>query len=412
MRKINLCLVRAAVLLTSATLVFTANVSAQSTLKVLHKFAITDGTGPVGGVVLDSKGNIYGATNAGGDTTCNAPSGCGTVFKVTSAGKFSVIHLFRKWGADGRNPGSLLSMDAAGNLYGTTWGGGGAWGEGAAYKIWASGKETVMFRATSTAEWDVPEGIAAAADGNFYGTTLIDGEGGCWFGSSGCGEIYKLSSRWALTKIHAFTGGSDGGEPYAGVIVDAAGNLYGTAHYGGQGTCYGVGCGTVFKVDALGNFSTLKEFEGFDGGLPGSGNLLMDAAGNLYGATNIGGSSTVCYQGCGVVFMMSPQSDGSWSYSVLYNFDGVSALNPNGGLVMDAAGNLYGTAGGGVGGVIFELSPQAGGSWDFSIYHQFLGTPASGPAANLAIDKAGNIYGSSGCGSGQGCYGTVFKVTH
>lgn len=389
-----------------------SGVSAATSFKVLHKFSATDGNGPTSGVIVDSKGNIYGAAYSGGNLKCAEPNGCGTVFKINSAGKFSVIHQFRA-GSDGKYPDSLLSMDLAGNLYGTTQEGGSAQ-NGTVYKISSIGKESIVFAANTTNAWIWPEGITAAANGKFYGTNLIGGDSSCPFGGDGCGEVYELNSRWTLTDLHAFTGGTDGGEPNAGVIVDAAENIYGTAHFGGEGGCYaGVGCGTIFKVDAHGAFTTLHEFQGSDGGTPGSGNLLMDKSGNLYGATTTGGSNTACtyIYGCGVVFELAPQSDGSWTYSVLYDFDGVTAGAPNGGLVMDASGNLYGTASGGIGGVIFKLSPQSGGTWAFSIFHQFLGTPSSGPSSNLAIDKAGNIYGSSGCGSGQNCYGTVFEIT-
>jgi uncharacterized repeat protein (TIGR03803 family) len=245
--------------------------------------------------------------------------------------------------------------------------------------------------------------------GNLYGTTQNGGSGGgCSFG---CGTVFKLAPAGNETVLHSFTGSpGDGGRPVAGLIMDTAGNLYGTTAEGGSGTCTVIngvpvsGCGTVFKLDPAGNETVLHSFTGGSDGIQALAALIMDQAGNLYGTTELGGSF-----GFGTVFKLDP----SGNETVLHTFTGGNdgATPFFAGLIMDTAGNLYGTTfnGGASGyGTVFELD-TAGNE---TVLHSFTGSPGDGasPPAALIMDKAGNLYGTTLIGGASG-FGTVFKLT-
>ena len=225
---------------------------------------------------------------------------------------------------------------------------------------------------------------------------------------------------WACGKyrvIHRFTGdkGGDGMYPRTGLLFDAAGNLYGTTPYGGTWL------GTAFRLapnaDGSWTENTLHNFEDNGDGINPISNLISDTAGNLYGVTYRGvGSSTSCDHGCGTVFMLTPNADGSWSHSVLYNFPGGHLKYPLAGMVFDASGNLYGTTHGTPGnvlgkpyGAVFMLQPSTGGVWNLTVLHYFKGTDGSNPYARLALDPAGNLYGTTESGGAFG-HGVVFKL--
>jgi uncharacterized repeat protein (TIGR03803 family) len=217
---------------------------------------------------------------------------------------------------------------------------------------------------------------------------------------------------WTESTLYSFTGGSDGGAPEAVLTLDAQGNLYGTTQVGG-GSC---SCGTVFELSPSGHGvwteTTLYAFAGgADGSNPRYTNLVFDAAGNLYGVTEFGGTAHD-----GTVFELSPQEGGGWTESVLYAFAGgaTDGANPLGGLVFDTAGNLYGAASdGGLNfGGVFELSPQAGGGWkEQMIYFFQSGSDGAGPDSLLIIDPAGNLYGMTQGGGGSESCGIVFKLS-
>lgn len=241
------------------------------------------------------------------------------------------------------------------------------------------------------------------------------------------GTIFKIDTTANLTVLYTFTGYSDGCNPYPGVILDAAGNLYGTAEGGGSGFC-DYGNGVVFKLDPTGQLTVLHTFGGGDGANPQSV-LLFDSAGNLYGTTINGGGSNICQGGCGTVFKLTPNGNGTWAESVLHSFctvDGCAdGLYPGRGpLAIDAAGNLYGTTGsggtdscGGYGcGVVYKLGPSG---QETVLYTFSGGKDGAGPGPGVVTDRAGNLYGvagrygDTGCkdGNGQGC-GTVFELIH
>ena len=234
---------------------------------VLHNFAgLTRGAHPYGGVIRDPSGNLYGTTYSGGK------SNAGVVFKVNTAGQETVLYSFTG-GADGENPDGSLILDSAGSLYGTTYNGGTA-RLGVVFKISPSGQETVLYsfcNLTGCPDGAIPHGgVIRDASGNLYGTT----QGG---GTVDCGVVYKLSAAGEEAALYSFTGGIDGAFPYAGVILDSAGNLYGTTLEGGAG-----GVGAVFEVSPSGQETVLYSFTGgTDGGQPQAG-VIRDSAGNLY----------------------------------------------------------------------------------------------------------------------------------
>jgi uncharacterized repeat protein (TIGR03803 family) len=274
--------------------VFKVDMTGQET--VLHSFTGTDGTSPIAGVIRDAAGNLYGTTPQGG------PFSSGTVFKLDTAGKETVLHIFTggSGGKDGSYPDGALVRDAAGNLYGTTQLGGN-YSFGTVFKVDSTGKETVIYRFYGGSNGLSPVGgLIMDKLGDLYGAT----EGGGLFFD---GTVFKLSPVSSKPVLHSFSGGADGVYPVAGVIADTAGNLYGTTQYGGSLACFGGGCGTVFKLDKTGKETVLHSFTGgADGAAPVAG-LVRDAAGNLYGTAYFGGDGgSRCAGGCGVVFKIAP----------------------------------------------------------------------------------------------------------
>jgi uncharacterized repeat protein (TIGR03803 family) len=317
---------------------------------VLHTFTGgPDGASSFAGLIRDANGNLYGATGYGG------AAGAGTIFRLTANGKHTVLHSFTGRRGDGALPFAGLIRDALGCLYGTTMFGGAIHNGnqyGTVFKLNKSGKETILYSFKGAADGAYPSAdLVRDKDGNLYGTT----SGGF---NTNNGTVFKVSAQGKETVLHRFTGGADGGNPWVGLVRDAEGNFYGTTQYGGDYACYyPYGCGTVFKVDAKGNEATLYAFtgNGIDGQLPLSG-LVLDAEGNLYGTTYIGGTGG-CFDGtsygCGTVFKL----DKNGSETVVYSFTGgTDGAYPSGSLARDEAGNLYGTNGGG-NGVVFRLAP-------------------------------------------------------
>jgi uncharacterized repeat protein (TIGR03803 family) len=391
--------------------------------KVLYKFqgAPKDGAFPHGIVIRDSEGNFYGTTASGGRGNCGN-TGCGTAFKLDKDRKRAWLHSFD--GVSGSDPMAGLLRDAMGNLYGTTTGGGKITsncpgGCGLVFRLDSAGKETVLHRFKGGgADGQFPESLLVAdASGNLYGTT---------YEGHGYGAVFKVTPADKETILHGFAGPPDGGRdgafPYSGVIRDASGNIYGVTGYGGI-----YGGGAAYKVDVKGNESLLYSFGGSDGVSPVSV-LVEDAAGNLYGTAAYGGNSECGGTGCGVVFELSPQSNGTWTEAVLYTFcsesncaDGEEPAD--GPLVRDKSGNLFGTTyfGGtstncdGAGcGVVFKL--DAAGKE--TVLHDFTGgSDGAAPWAGLTVDAAGNLYGSTvfggdlSCEPSYGGCGVVFEIT-
>jgi uncharacterized repeat protein (TIGR03803 family) len=427
---------------------------------VLYSFTGTNGDGanPAAGVIMDSAGNLYGTAENGGQSSAQCPGyveadvlfGCGTVFKLDPSGKETVLYSFTGTNGDGANPAAGLIMGSAGNLYGTTLVGGSA-GGGTVFKLDSSSHETVFYSFTLTnGDGANPEaGLIVDKAGNFYGTTALGGlTGNCPPNfniyravptPAGCGTVFKLDPSGKQAVLYSFTRtNGDGANPAAGLIMDSAGNLYGTTAEGGS-----AGGGAAFKLNPSGNEALLYSFTGLtngDGANPAAG-LIMDSAGNLYGTTPIGGTSVHCpppfeypvpVTGCGTVFKLDPSGHETVPYSfTLTNGDGA---NPEAGLIMDSVGNLYGTTalGGLISncivdvtgppptpgcGTVFKLDP----SGKETVLYSFTGTNGDGanPAAGVIMDSVGNLYGTTEYGgittgscsgpSPAGC-GTVFKL--
>jgi uncharacterized repeat protein (TIGR03803 family) len=345
--------------------------SAEGKFSVLHTFNFSDGAVPHN-LIQDASGNLYGTTRDGGDNTY-CQSGCGVIFELTPAGKFTVLYRFTGE-ADGDNPASGLIIDVAGNLYGTAQGGPYNYGE--VFELTSSRSLKVLYVFSGNADGGAPNGVSQDSKGNLYGATVAGGDLLCHLSQNGCGVVYRLDKNGTETVLYRFKGESDGAFPEAPLFMDKAGNLYGTTTRGGdeKGNCnhskeLPPGCGTIFKIDTSGTFSVLFTFDGADGYSPNQ--IMQDAHGNLYGTTPSGGNGKCSYGdyaiGCGVVFKLTP----SGKESVLHNFKGQrDGGNPPGKIVEDSTGNLYGTTfyggnlscipyyGYGPGcGVIFELTP-------------------------------------------------------
>jgi uncharacterized repeat protein (TIGR03803 family) len=355
--------------------VATPSAQAQTyTETVLHSFTLPpDGANPTAGLVRDAKGNLYGTTYRGG------ASSSGTVFKVDPTGEETLLYTF-SGGADGKHPNAGLVRDAAGNFYGTT-SSGGASGIGTVFKLSKTGKETVLhsFAGYPTDGASPYAGLILDGAGNLYGTTTSGG-------ASDEGTVFKLDSSGQESVLYSFRGDPDGANPFAALVQDAAGNLYGTTFYGGTyERCGGYGCGTVFELKASGKEEVLFDFTSMEGSWPYS-NLVLDSA-ILYGTTEAGGD-----EGYGTAFSLK-----AGVVTVLHSFTGAGGdgESPYAGLIRDAKGNLYGTTsrGGAFGdGMAFKLDK----SGNETVLYSFTGLPDGAyPLAGLIRDAKGNLYGTT-----------------
>jgi uncharacterized repeat protein (TIGR03803 family) len=318
------------------------------------------------GLIRGASGSLYGTAYAGGR------NGIGSVFKVSPSGSAGILYSFQG-GNDGAGAEGGVTLDSASNLYGTTAYGGGTScnsgsGCGIVYKLTPSGSETILYRFTGGADGEVPVAspILDAAS-SLYGTAAAGGDLSCAQGQGfGCGTVWKLDTSGNLTVLYTFTGGTDGAEPVASLVMDSSGNLYGVADEGGNLSCsagFGFGCGVVFEISSSGNFTVLWTFgnSSGDGLFPGHA-LIRDSSGNLYGTTNEGGDPTCSLNGtpgCGVVFKIGA----SGNETILHAFtEGTTdGQFPETGLITDGKGNLYGTTSfGGLAdeGVIFQVQMQ------------------------------------------------------
>ena len=381
--------------------------AAATTTDVIFSFGEDEGEYADTDLETDSAGNIYGTTVLGGDF------GSGTVFQLTPTPNgwvHTVLYSFTG-GVDGGEPYKGVTLDRDGNLYGTAVTGGSGnceGGCGVIYKLTnrkGTWTQKVVHAFTGGDDGSGP-GSRVTVDraGNVYGMTPTGG-------AYGLGTIYQIRppSSGALTfkVIHAFTGGADGSNGSAGRMILRDGRLYGAATTGGN-----QGSGVVFELTpkAFGewNFKTIYTFQGQpDGSFP-YGALLFDPSGNIYGTTYYGGAN-----GIGAVYELSPQPVGEWTEDLIYSFQqGPDGNSPISNLVFDKAGNLYGTTSeGGLGsGTIFKLSP-VGGNWTETVVHAFEGPPDGGFAYNgMVVDVFGNFYGATVHG-GENNDGSVYKFT-
>jgi uncharacterized repeat protein (TIGR03803 family) len=364
------------------------------TFSVVHSFAGgRDGANPLGGFTIDAAGNLYGTTNIGG------ASSEGTVFKVGPKGKETVLHSFTG-GADGANPQASLVMNAGGNLYGTTNAGGGS-GAGTVFKVTRKGEETVLYSFTGGADGAQPEApLSIDAAGNLYGTTAAGGT----YGNGTVFELGKKGGKWTEQVLFSFSQDATGKIPVAGVTIGADGNLYGTASAGGTYTN-----GNIFELKRSKSGWTetiLHNFENANDGAVPYGGLIFDRSGNLYGAAAEGGTG-----GGGTVFELTPSKSG-WVFTVLYSLPGWGASGTYRNLLLDASGNIYATThcdGDYDAGTVYELK-HSGGTWTYNSLYVFTGgSDGLYSFSNLVLDKHGSLYGTTNQG-GAGGSGVVFKV--
>ncbi len=383
--------------------------------EVLHTFEDgRDGSRPEAPLLLVD-GTAYGTTLGGGirkygDDVYNP---AGTIYKITAAGKYSVLYRFTTHIPFGQRayPDGGLVRDPAGNFYGTT-NEGGPSHLGTVFKRNANGRVTTLHTFTGGSDGEFPySGLLRDGHGNLYGTTEAGGNNRCNY--AGCGTVFKIDANRHESIVYAFAGNpGDGCVPYGGVVRDRHGNLYGTTT-----ECAGCPidyvCGTAYKIDPRGRETNLYKFTTSSGGLGPDDTLLLSSDGYLYGTTDAGGAG-----GDGVIFKMDTRGN----ETILHNFrGGGDGANPFGGLVQDAAGNFYGTTEfGGRGnctdgngcGTVFELD-TAGKE---TVLYRFTGKQdGEGPMAPLTMDSTGYLYGTTpyggdtSCDNGVGC-GVAFRM--
>lgn len=424
-------------LVTVLGLALLAQSSQAQTYNVIHSFSGgADGGAPYAGLTKDGAGNLYGTTNSGGYTggNCASNGGCGIVFKLTrknSAWVAMPLHTFRGNDQnDGAGPSARVIFEPDGSLYGTTAEGGGTScsipkglsGCGTVFRLtppptactnavcpWT---ETVLYRFSGGSDGAYPLAeIVFDKAGNFYGTTEY---GGVRYDTGVVFELTPSSGGWTESTVYRFGNqGSGGLNPVAEVTFDQSGHIYGTTAFGGY-----YGTGTVFELTYTGSFWVEKTLYSIEQTIPLAG-VIFDQIGNLYGAM------TEDQQTGGAVFELSPSGSG-WVEQTLYSFpsDGAGGFGPAQSLIMDGAGNLYGTTvqdpdngcGGWGCGTVFKLTPNPDGTWTNDFPHQFAGgSDGWYPFSNVIFDGGGNLYGTAsrsdgtGCG-GYGC-GVVWEIT-
>jgi len=390
---------------------------------VLYRFQGTpDGANATGDLLVDAAGNLYGTTSAGG------ANGQGTVYELVpppapgGAWTETILHSFASTSADGHNPLAGLVRDAAGNFYGTTFGGGTSF-DGTVFELsppssaGGAWTETVLYNFTGGPDGGAPQcKLLLAKNGSLVGTAFNGG-------ADGVGAVFMLTppassgGAWTERVLYSFTGGNDGAHPWPGVVVDKSGNLYGVTEADGVDWN-----GTAFQLSppagGVGPWveTTLHSFGPTEGANP-VGELLLDAAGNVYGMTNLGPLTTGF--GWGEVFQLVPPASkgGAWTENILYTFTGgTDGGNPYSGLVFDSTGDLLGVnayqGGAAAGGAIFKLSPS-GGTWTETTLHDFSGgLDGLLSYSTLVRGRTGAFYGASilGGGSRIANYGTVYQV--
>ncbi len=366
------------------------------TFSVVHAFTGgSDGGSPLSGFTIDGQGNLYGTGSSGGT------AGYGVVFELDKNGVETVLHDFIG-GSDGANPEGRLVRDAAGRLYGTTIAGG-ASNVGTVFEVTRHGKETVLYSFAGGTDGANPiAGLTRDKAGNLYGTTTAGGE-------NGNGTVFELSKKggvWTEQVLYSFGTDGDGAIPVAGVTLHQ-GKLYGTTSAGGN-----AGYGTVFQLTKSKSGWTETVIYNFqmqsDGGVPYAG-LIVDGLGNLYGAATEGGNGS---DAGGTIFELTPSS-GGWTFTVLYSLPGWGISGTFRDLYLDASGNLYATThcdGAYDSGTVYELT-LSNGTWTYNSLYVFTGgSDGQYSFSNVVFDKQGNLFGTTNIGGANG-YGVIFEIT-
>ena len=410
--------IRTAIAVSFAVVAFTSPAAQAQQYRILHNFTGgADGQVPVGGLAIDSTGSIYGVTHGQEGTH-------GTVYQLKPHNGNWVLNTLYTFtgGNDGSTPVTVV-LGPDGALYGST----AAGGQGDVGVIFRLQPPPTSCRTTSC-PWNetvlyafMPGGIDAAnpagqltfdASGAIYGTTEAGGGDLSCFGI-GCGAIFKLTpsgGQWTESVLYGFQqSGTAGWMPLSGVVLDSSGNLYGTAFDGPGSDCGGFGCGTVYELTSSGNNQTLYRFE-LDGGIGGTNpqaGVTFDDFGNLLGATIRLGS-----QRGGTVFELSSSGRGR-NFSVLESLYSNGGYGPVWDLTMDQSGNFYGTTesdGPNQDGFLFKLTPTDGGYQYTDLYSFQGGNDGSGPEGGVVVDAAGNVYGTTAFG-GSDSRGTIWEFT-
>lgn len=380
-----------ALVLILATALFPVRAYCVPRFRVLYSFlGGTDGGSPQGPLVFDSQGNLYGVTRAGGSTVCNG--GCGTVFQLvhlsSGAWQKNLIYSFTG-GHDGSSPNGGLVFDNAGNLYGTAHSSTTFCGTVFELSAGTSGwTEQTLHEFTGQGDGCLPTpGLTIDGNGNLFGTTE---QAGCGSASGTVFELAHSVSGWTETILHCFTG-FGGQTPMGGVALDSAGNIYGTTSVGGA-----YGGGTIFKLTCTQTgcvAAKLYDFTGGDNGTNPSVGVRLDSAGNLYGTAG-GGADNV-----GLVYKLSPTS-GLWRFSVLHTFTGGGdGGNPSNTLWVGPAGTIYGTTmhgGGHQWGTVFKLVRSNTGHWTETVLRSFSNGTDGAEPSGVILDAFGNLYGTAG----------------
>ncbi len=381
-------------------------VSAGAAENTIFRFNGRDGEKSQSGLISDGKGNLYGVTPGGGNSGCR--NGCGVVFQLSpaSGGAWTetVIYEFKGGTTDTSAPTTDLIFDKQGNLIG------GANNSSAIYELTPGAGNTWSEKVVYSFTQGYQPGSHLAFDskGNLYGTLFQT--------NSGDGGVFQLipqsSGSWTGGLVYTFTGtNGDGNRPFGGVVLDSEGDVYGTTQEGGSSNE-----GTVYKLTPKGSGFSESILYSFTGNGLGSypfAPLTIDASGNLYGTTFNGNT-----ENGGLVFMLS-ESEGKWTETVLYSFGSAPDGSGPNGVVLDAKGNLYGTAqGGGSGcnypgcGMVYKLTPRKSGAWLETIVHNFeSSTDGSVPEATVYVDgSTGDVYSTTTFGGSRYGYGTVFQI--
>jgi len=378
------------------------------TLTTLYSFTgSTDGATPIGGLIFDPQGNLYGATYDGG------AYGYGTVFEFTATGMEKVLYSFTG-GADGSRPSGDLTLDAQGNLYGTTYFGGDlsgcrGYGCGVVFELTSTGTESVLYTFTGGDDGAYPNGgLLLDAGDNLYGTTESS-----YVFPPGPATLFEVNASGLFSVIYSFpllhNGFKSSPFPNGGLLMDSQGNFYGTTEFGGplgQNGCprhTGAGCGTIFEISPGGTETVLLDLQYIGATWPTAG-LIADAQGNFYGTSTRGG------KGHGTVFELTSNGTGK----LLYQFTaGRDAVFPESRPVLDGVGNLYGTTwkGGGDGkGAVFEITASGTEKVLYGFNPKKHPGVGINPSGALVLDAQGNLYGMTAGGGAYG-YGTVYKLT-
>ena len=389
----------------AVSLVCTATAIAQAqTFATLHSFDGHDGQYPYLGLVQAINGDFYGSTSYGGSVTVEGRSG--TVFKVTPNGTLTTLHGFCSPDVclGGPRPTGLV-QDTNGNLYGAT-GGQGANGAGTVFKMSSNGKLTVLYNFCSQnlcADGITPVGgLIEAANGELYGTTYLGG-------TYGYGTVFKITPGGTLTALHSFDC-SDGAYPETSLVQATDGNLYGTTKQGGRHCGQGVFGGTVFKITPRGTLTTLHILQSQEGETPSA--LIQASDGDLYGTTDGGGTIDA-----GTVFKITTSGSLTILHTFCSQPGCADGWAPQGPLVQATDGNFYGTtAGGGAnqGGTIFRITPSGTLTTLYSFCPQAPCADGSDPWAGLVQSTNGMFYGTTKSGgASDSCYagcGTIFSL--